>query len=470
MSILNIVGRSQVGSQQVLKTADGQQIAANDFSHIQWLKNGVAISGANSLTYTLTAADQRAVLTVSVTYQGVDVVSDQKAINLQPTSDTLLWTSTSAQLQYDMNTQQTVEHIRDGSYVTVGTALPNVPNGSVTIDADFNSAVLRVVPSTMTISEQNLQTGVVQELSSSLMPVGMDTPQARIAAGLHVVSTNLDTNFDGQSEILFTNSQGKLFLNNQPLQIDNETNSLNANGGYSVRGVADYTGDGKTDIVLFNASHQSLEVLQMNGSAVTRSILVNQLPVGYSVVDAKGDYNGDGKADVMLRDASGNIEILSTRVDQVNGQSVVSAQLNPVNTNGFGVINPDYKIIDAHEDFNADGKADILWQNDNPQSVGFGQTWVSLVDGSTLTSTKLLEAYQDWNVKNVADLNNDGRADLTFQNSVTGDTAFVTMDGTGTAFGDVQLVNYGSAWAISPIEQVSVIGLSADVVPTSLLA
>jgi hypothetical protein len=457
MNIL-ITGKNQVGNLLTLKTVDGQQISVNDVSHIQWLKNGVAISGATSLSYTPTVADQLAVLTVSVTYQGVDVVSDQKAIDLQPTSDTLLWTNTSGQSQYDMNTQQTVEHVRDGSYVTVGTLLPNVPNGSVTIDADFNGSVLRVVPSTMTISEQNLQTGVVQQLPTSVMPTGID------AVGLHVVSTNLDTNFDGQSEILFTNSQGKLFLNNQLLQIDNETNSLNANGGYSVRGVADYTGDGKTDLLLLNASHQSLEVLQMNGTGVTRSVLVNQLPTGYSVVDTTGDYNGDGKADVMIRDTQGNIEVLSTRVDQVNGQSVVSAQLSPVNTNGFGVISPDYKIIDAHEDFNGDGKADILWQNDNPQSVGFGQTWVSLVDGSTLTNTKFLEGYQEWSVKNVADLNNDGKADLVFQNSITGDTALITMDSTGTAFGDVQLVNYGTAWQIDQIEQVSVIGLAGGVV------
>jgi hypothetical protein len=192
--------------------------------------------------------------------------------------------------------------------------------------------------------------------------------------------------------------------------------------------------------------------------------LVNQLPTGYSVVDTTGDYNGDGKADVMIRDTQGNIEVLSTRVDQINGQDVLKAQLSPVNTNGFGVISPDYKIIDAHEDFNGDGKADILWQNDNPQSVGFGQTWVSLVDGSTLTNTKFLEGYQEWSVKNVADLNNDGKADLVFQNSITGDTALITMDSTGTAFGDVQLVNYGTAWQIDQIEQVSVIGLAGGVV------
>lgn len=61
----SITGRSAVGS--TLSATPGTWTPTPDSFAYQWLRNGVAIAGATKATYTVTAADARHVLTVSVT-------------------------------------------------------------------------------------------------------------------------------------------------------------------------------------------------------------------------------------------------------------------------------------------------------------------------------------------------------------------------------------------------------------------
>ena len=70
-----------------------------------------------------------------------------------------------------------------------------------------------------------------------------------------------------------------------------------------------------------------------------------------------GDFNGDGKADILWQNNSGTPAIWLMNGTSVTGSGVLA---NP----GTG-----WHAIGAG-DFNGDGKADILWQNDNgtPQS------------------------------------------------------------------------------------------------------
>ena len=66
----------------------------------------------------------------------------------------------------------------------------------------------------------------------------------------------------------------------------------------------------------------------------------------------------------------------------------------------------------AKSDFNGDGYADILWQNDNGQAAiwtfnGLTQTGGSTVGGNPGAS---------WHIIAAADFNGDGKSDILWQN------------------------------------------------------
>ena len=80
--------------------------------------------------------------------------------------------------------------------------------------------------------------------------------------------------------------------------------------------------------------------------------------------------------------------------------------------------------IKAAADFNGDGKADILWQNDD------GTPAIWLMDGTNgIGSAVLGNPGADWHIKAAADFNGDGKADILWQND-DGTPAIWLMDGT----------------------------------------
>ena len=76
-------------------------------------------------------------------------------------------------------------------------------------------------------------------------------------------------------------------------------------------------------------------------------------------------------------------------------------------------------------DFNADGKPDITWQNTTSGDRGFwlmnGTTFSSWVDFGIVST--------DWRVVATADFNADGKTDLLWENTVTGDRYLWFMNG-----------------------------------------
>src|SRR5262245_30144311 len=82
----------------------------------------------------------------------------------------------------------------------------------------------------------------------------------------------------------------------------------------------------------------------------------------------------------------------------------------------------------SRSDFNADGKFDVLWQN---QSTGQLIAWH--MNGAQVLSSRFLTPSTvglDWKLRGSADLNNDVKPDLVWQNVSTGDVYFYLMDGT----------------------------------------
>jgi hypothetical protein len=68
-------------------------------------------------------------------------------------------------------------------------------------------------------------------------------------------------------------------------------------------------------------------------------------------------------------------------------------------------------------DFNGDGKADILWQNSST-----GERLIWLMNGTTYTSTVNLGfVATSLSITGSSDFNGDGKSDILLQNSSTGE-------------------------------------------------
>jgi hypothetical protein len=128
------------------------------------------------------------------------------------------------------------------------------------------------------------------------------------------------------------------------------------------------------------------------------------------------DFNADGKGDLLFQNNSGWIAAW-----HMNGNGGVTTSTY-LSTAALG----DWKVASI-ADMNGDGIADLLLQN------GVGQVGVWYLNASgTRTSSAVISgsALGDWRLVTAADLNSDGKADIVFQNTY-GQIAVWYMNGSG---------------------------------------
>ena len=76
--------------------------------------------------------------------------------------------------------------------------------------------------------------------------------------------------------------------------------------------------------------------------------------------------------------------------------------------------------------FDGDGKSDILWQNSST-----GQVYIWLMNGTSIKSAGSAGGVtSDWVIKEMGDCDGDGMADILWRNSITGQTYIWLMNGT----------------------------------------
>ena len=96
----------------------------------------------------------------------------------------------------------------------------------------------------------------------------------------------------------------------------------------------------------------------------------------------------------------------------------------------------------AKPDFNSDGNADIIWQNNST-----GQHTIWLMNGTSyMASADLFTAPLAWQIATTGDFNNDGKVDVYWQNTQTGQITIQLMNGT-TTMGWVDFT-FPTAWKI----------------------
>ncbi|MBF0343616.1 MAG: VCBS repeat-containing protein [Nitrospirae bacterium] len=99
-------------------------------------------------------------------------------------------------------------------------------------------------------------------------------------------------------------------------------------------------------------------------------------------------------------------------------------------------------------DFNGDGKSDILWQNSTT-----GDIVVWLMDGTSISAGGYLSkgVPSSWQIVGIGDLDGDGRSDIVWQNTTTGDVFAWLMNGTTIATGAYLVKGVPSQWQVLTI-------------------
>src|SRR5438876_10965617 len=185
------------------------------------------------------------------------------------------------------------------------------------------------------------------------------------------------------------------------------------------RPLADFSGDGQSDVLWRNTLTGENYLYPMNGTSILagEGYLRTVADLNWKVAGI-GDFDGDGRADILWRNTSTG----QNYIYFMNGTVILP-------TEGYirTVADPNWQVAGVG-DFDGDGKADIVWRNRTS-----GHNYLYAMDGTTIKPTEgYLRTVADlaWQIAAVGDYDGDGKSDLLWRNSSTGENYLYPMDGT----------------------------------------
>jgi len=227
-----------------------------------------------------------------------------------------------------------------------------------------------------------------------------------------------DFDGDGKSDILWRNTatgDSSIWLMNGATIASGATFATVADLTWKIAGVGDFNGDGKADILWRNGAGGNV-IWLMNGAAILSEAAVNWMTDSNWSIAGVGDFDGDGKSDILWHNSStGANTIWLMNAGTISGGGVSFATVSDVNWGIAGI-----------GDFDGDGKSDILWHN---SATGENLLW--LMNGAAIASAVSSNAMTDlnWGIAGTGDFDGDGKADILWRNRATGEDAIWFMNG-----------------------------------------
>jgi hypothetical protein len=167
---------------------------------------------------------------------------------------------------------------------------------------------------------------------------------------------------------------------------------------------SDFNGDGLPEII-FQDADGFLGVWTLRNTTAVATQFLTPSHVGdpaFRVVGG-GHFNGDGNLDLLFQDTQGSLAVWFMR-------DLAQLEIAPINPSR--VLDKDWRVKGV-EDFNRDGKPDLLFQHADESLAVWSMDGVNLVQANLLVPNRPDET--GWNVGAIGDFNGDQMQDLVFQ-------------------------------------------------------
>ena len=278
----------------------------------------------------------------------------------------------------------------------------------------------------------------------------MAAPGSPFAVAIKPTSVAVgDFNGDGKPDLAIANNGS----NNITVMLGTGTGAFTAAPGSPFAtgnlpvsvAVGDFNGDSKLDLAIVNQNDDNVTVLLGSGTGGFTAAIGSPFLVGHTPASvAVGDFNGDSKLDLAVANQNDNT------VTVLLGNGTGGFTTDPASPFPTGAIPASVAV----GDFNKDGKPDLAIANSGPGNVsvllnapGANLIWQNNAttqvtvnyfggpQGATYTGWNWLNStgVMGWHVAAVADFDNNGTADLIWQNNSTGQVTVNFYGGSGGA-------------------------------------
>lgn len=184
---------------------------------------------------------------------------------------------------------------------------------------------------------------------------------------------------------------------------------------WQLSGVGDFDGDGKNDLVWHNKDDGRNVVWRMNGTTFIGPTSLNSTSSNLNwEIGGVADFSGDGKPDILWRNKGDGRNVIWI----MNNAVISQVKALPVNTDQNWVIG-------GVGDFNHDGSPDIVWHNKaDARNFIWAMTGTDVMSEIPLPNN----ANTGWEIVSVGDYTNDGNIDILWRNYVDGRNMLWKMD------------------------------------------
>jgi hypothetical protein len=399
--------------------ADGRWTSTTSYAGKLYMAspNGQSVVGGASLTFNGGNAAQLSYTVGSST--GVASLTRS-----QVGSEAYVWGTHNFTGEWATNAQST-------SLLALSQDFRSVDGAYLTLDANGRPTWYRVTPNSIAWDANNANSFTAGMQAATGSPVGRFSFAAQRVAPANPAETSFIPDENSATLGLSLGTDGQVSYATVRKQGNGVFNQGNASIALSQRGGLDIDGNGRSQLVVRNATAGLMQAGRLVGNQFQWSMITDP-GTGFRVLGA-ADLAGTGKSDLLFQ---------STTQGEF-GDVTAWTGFNPASAKFIRSVKTAWNV-QGLSDMDGDGKGDLVWRwQGNDADTGVSYIWFTDVNSATPVNQvrKRGGAPLSWTLLGAADLNGDGAADMVY---VSPDNQIRVLMATGSVSAPRTCANYAA--------------------------